>query len=69
MTDQILYRAKIELAKAGKSGYRVDYAFEVLKMKRHACKRGDYQMRQDSKGRWHLISGRGRKDDADGQNP
>ena len=61
-TDQILYRSKIELAKAGMSGYRVDYAFEVLRMKRHACRRGDYQMRQDAKGRWHLIRERGGKE-------
>jgi hypothetical protein len=57
-TEQILHRAKIELAKAGKSGYRVDYAFEVLRMRRHACKRGDYQMRQDAKGRWIVIRDR-----------
>ncbi len=54
-TAQIMHRAKIELVKAGKTKYRLDYAFEVIKSKRHACKKGDYQMRQDSKGRWHLI--------------
>jgi len=68
-TDQIIYRSKIELAKNGLADYRIDYAFEVLRMKKHACKRGDYQMRRDAKGCWHLIRERGGKDASDGQNP
>ena len=68
-TEQVCYRSKIELAKAGLADYRVDYAFEVLRMKRHACRRGDYQMRRDTKGRWVLIRERGGKDASDGQNP
>lgn len=67
-TDQILHRSKIELAIAGKSGYRVDYAFEVLRMKRHSSRRGDYQMRQDDKGRWHLFRERQKNGKDDGDN-
>ena len=65
-TEQVLYRAKIELAKNGLAGYRVDYVFEVLHAKRHACKRGNYQMRKDAKNRWHLIRDRGKETGSNG---
>lgn len=35
--------------------YRIDYAMEVLKAKKHFSKKGDYQLKQDPKGRWHLT--------------
>jgi hypothetical protein len=57
-TDQLARLAKIELAKAGKGGYRFEYAFEVLRMARHACRRGDYHLRQDAQKRWHLLNNR-----------
>ena len=57
--EQILRIAKAELAKSGRIGYRLDYAFEVIKSKRHASRQGEYELRQDAKKRWHLMAGRG----------
>jgi hypothetical protein len=69
-TEQVIYRSKIELAKDGLTDYRIDYAFEVLRAKIHSSKRGDYQMRKDAKGRWHLIRERGGKEiGSNGENP
>lgn len=56
--EQIIRRSRIELAKAGKADYRIDYALEVLKAKKHSSKKGDYQVRIDNKGRWNLIKER-----------
>lgn len=56
--EQIARHAKAALARVGKPKYRVDYALEVLKAVRHASKRGKYQVRIDSQGRWHLIQER-----------
>jgi hypothetical protein len=73
-TAQIFHRSKIELAKNGLAAYRVDYAFEVLRAKRHASKKGEYQMRQDARKRWHLIRDRerdrerGGEENLDGEN-
>jgi len=53
---QITSRSKSELVKAGKADYRIDYALEVIKAKKHSSKKGDYQVRIDNKGRWHLIT-------------
>jgi len=57
-TEQLLHRCKIELVKANKNDYRIDYAFEIMRAKRHFCKRGDFQMWKDPRGRWHLIRDR-----------
>ena len=54
--EQIIHRSKSELVKAGKAKYRIDYALEVIKAKKHSSKKGDYQVRIDNKGRWNLIS-------------
>jgi len=56
--EQIARLARIELTKAGLKDYRIDYALEVLKAKKHSSKRGDYQVRFDGKGRWHLVKDR-----------
>ena len=63
--EQIFRQAKMELVQAGMSAYRIDYAWEILKAKKHTYKRGNYQLKQDGKGCWHLIrdvSGRDRND-------
>ena len=57
-TDQILRLSRIELVKKGITDYRIDYAFEVLKAKKHASKKGDYLLKQDPKGCWNLTKPR-----------
>lgn len=57
-TDQVFRLSRVELVKAGMTDYRIDYGFEVLKAKKHFSKKGDYQLKQDPKGRWHLTKPR-----------
>ena len=52
---QIIRRSRSALMEAGKPKYRIDYALEVIKAKKHSSKKGDYQVRIDDQGRWHLT--------------
>lgn len=54
-TDEFLRRCRIELVKAGRGQYRIDYAFEIMRARKHSSKKGDYQLWQDPKRRWHLT--------------
>lgn len=53
--EQIFRLGKAELGKAGMRNYRIDYAWEILKAERHACKRSGYQLKRDEKGLWQLM--------------